>query len=96
MTEPLNPQPAPPITRRGFVTRASGVALAGVALAAGVGRDRASAHVQPTPCKVRCEPITKTGCACGGNLYRCSGCGSTFHACIQRDPFGWFYLRREC
>jgi hypothetical protein len=87
---------AEPITRRGFVTRASGIALTGLGLAAGLGRDRASAHVRPTPCRTRCEPISKTGCLCGGNLYRCSGCSHTFHACIHRSRFGWFCLRRSC
>ena len=87
---------ADPMTRRGFVGRASGLALAGMGLAAGLGRDRATAHVKPPPCRVRCEPISRTGCLCGGNLYRCSGCGDTFHACIDRDRFGWFCLRREC
>jgi hypothetical protein len=87
---------ADPVTRRGFVSRATGIALTGVGLAAGLGRDRASAHVQPPPCKVQCEPISKTGCLCGGNLYRCSGCGHRFHACIGRDRFGWFCLRRSC
>jgi hypothetical protein len=85
-----------PITRRGFVTRASGVALTGLGIAAGLGKDRASAHVRPPACRVRCEPISKTGCLCGGNLYRCSGCGGTFHACIDRSRFGWFCLRRKC
>jgi hypothetical protein len=84
------------MTRRGFVTRASGLALAGLGLAAGLGRREASAHVQPPPCRVRCEPISKTGCLCGGNLYRCRGCGNTFHACVNRDHFGWFCLRRTC
>lgn len=87
---------ADPLTRRGFMTRATGLALAGVGLAAGLGRDRASAHVKPRPCRVRCEPISRTGCLCGGNLYRCSGCSNMFHACIDRDRFGWFCLRRSC
>ena len=87
---------ADPITRRGFVTRASGVALTGLGLAAGLGREGASAHVRPPACRVRCEPISKTGCVCGGNLYRCAGCGKTFHACIHRPRFGWFCLRRSC
>ncbi len=87
---------ADPITRRGFVTRATGLALTGVGLAAGLGRDRASAHVRPPACRVRCEPISRTGCMCGGNLYRCAGCGDRFHACIDRERFGWFCLRREC
>jgi hypothetical protein len=52
--------------------------------------------VRPPACRVRCEPISKTGCLCGGNLYRCSGCGNTFHACIHRSRFGWFCLRRSC
>ena len=87
---------ADPITRRGFVTRATGLALTGVGLAAGLGRDRASAHVRPPACRVRCEPISRTGCACGGSLYRCSGCGSSFQACIDGQPFRWFCLRRAC
>jgi hypothetical protein len=86
----------PPVTRRGFLSRASALALAGVGAAAAVGRRRADAHVKPRPCRVRCEPISKTGCACGGNLYRCSGCGTTYHACIDRHPFGWFCQRRSC
>jgi hypothetical protein len=87
---------ADPITRRGFVTRATGLAQTGVGFAAGLGRDRASAHVRPPACRVRCEPISRTGCLCGGKLYRCAGCGDRFHACIDRDRFGWFCLRREC
>ncbi|MGZ4150496.1 MAG: twin-arginine translocation signal domain-containing protein [Actinomycetota bacterium] len=87
---------AEPLTRRSFLTRASGVALTGLALVAGVGRERASAHVSPPPCRVRCEPISKTGCACGGNLYRCSGCGNTVHVCATRDRFAPFCLRRVC
>ena len=86
----------PPLTRRGFLARASGVALAGAGLAAGVGRGRASAHEKPPPCRVRCEPISRSGCVCGGHLYRCTGCSSTFHACIPRGDFRWFCLRRSC
>jgi len=85
-----------PLTRRGFLNRASAVALASVGAAAAVGRRRADAHVEPPPCRVRCEPISKAGCACGGNLYRCSGCGITYHACIDRHPFAWFCQRRSC
>jgi hypothetical protein len=85
-----------PLTRRGFITRTAGAALAGFSMVAGAGGGRASAHVKPPPCRVRCEPISKGGCACGGHFYRCSGCGSSFHACIERDRFGWFCLRREC
>ena len=87
---------AAPLTRRGFLNRASAVALASVGAAAAFGRRRADAHVKPPPCRVRCEPISKTGCACGGNLYRCSGCGTTYHACIDRLPFAWFCQRRSC
>ena len=85
-----------PLTRRGFLTRASAVALASVGAASGLGRRHADAHVKPKPCRVRCEPISRTGCACGGNLYRCSGCSVSFHACIAGQPFRWFCLRRAC
>jgi hypothetical protein len=86
----------PPITRRGFLNRASAAALASVGAAAAFGRRRADAHVKPSPCRVRCEPISKTGCACGGHLYRCSGCGTTYHACIDGHRFAWFCQRRSC
>lgn len=86
----------PPITRRGFLGRTAAAALAGFTAVAGTGGRRAEAHVSPPPCRVRCEPISRTGCSCGGNLYRCSGCGSTFHACVERNRFGWFCLRRDC
>jgi hypothetical protein len=88
--------PRIPLTRRGFLSRASAAAFASVGAAAAFGRRRADAHVKPAPCRVRCEPISKTGCACGGNLYRCSGCGTTYHACIDGQPFAWFCQRRSC
>ena len=95
-----------PFTRRGFFARASTAALAAFAAVAGApdlarADGPASAtpspeRPQPSPCRVRCEPITRTGCACGGYLYRCTGCGTSFHACIDGKPFTWVCLRRSC
>jgi hypothetical protein len=103
------PTEALAFTRRGFFARASTAALAAFAVVAGapdLARARAtegppatpagSGRPQPPPCRVRCEPVTKTGCACGGYLYRCQGCSSTFHACIDGRPFTWVCLRRTC
>lgn len=98
-------------SRRGFFVRASTAALATFAVVAGApdlaragpaggtaasDPGVASERPQPPPCRVRCEPVTKTGCACGGFLYRCRGCGTSFHACIDGKPFTWVCLRRTC
>ncbi len=96
-------------TRRRFFARASTAALAAFSVVAGApdlarattpsgatGSVGASDRPQPPPCKVRCEPVSKTGCGCGGYLYRCRGCNTTFHACIDGRPFTWVCLRRTC
>lgn len=96
-------------SRRGFFARASTAALAAFAAVAGapdLARAGSAAtgaadavatdRPQPPPCRVRCEPVTKTGCACGGFLYRCKGCGTSFHACVDGRPFTWICLRRSC
>lgn len=96
-----------PFTRRGFFARASTAALAAFAAVAGapdLARAAGTADAatstthrpQPPPCRVRCEPVSRTGCACGGHLYRCRGCGTSFHACIDGKPYTWVCLRRNC
>jgi hypothetical protein len=84
-----------PLSRRGFLGRASGVALATfatIARAPGLAR----ARPEPPPCGIRCRPVSATGCACGGSLFRCSGCHRAFHACVERLPLAPFCLRRRC
>lgn len=95
MAEPPR-EPANELTRRSFVTRVSLAAFGAYAAVSTVGATRARARPHPDPCKVACEPISKTGCACGGNLYRCSGCSKRFHACIQGRAYRGFCLRRTC
>jgi hypothetical protein len=84
------------VTRRGFFARASLGALAVFATVVAVPGVARAGRPQPPPCKVRCRPISRTGCACGGALYLCAGCAKSFHACISGRPFTWFCLRRSC
>jgi hypothetical protein len=84
------------VSRRSFLGRTSMGALAAYAALSGAGRTAAFAQSEPPPCRVSCLPVSKTGCGCGGNLYRCQGCGGSFHACIDRTPFYGFCLRRRC
>jgi hypothetical protein len=93
---PDEPDGPSEVNRRGFMARASLGALAVVgAIVAAPGVARAG-RPQPPPCRVRCAPVTRTGCACGGYLYRCSGCARSFHACIDGTPFRPICLRRHC
>jgi hypothetical protein len=85
-----------PVTRRGFFARASMGALAAFAVVAGAPGVARAGRPQPPPCRVRCQPISKTGCGCGGHLYRCIGCAGAFHACVPGKPFRWICLRRSC
>jgi hypothetical protein len=87
---------SPRLSRRSFFARVSMSALAGYAAISGARATAAYARGVPPPCRVRCVPVSDTGCACGGNLYRCDGCGDSYHACIDRKPFYGFCLRREC
>lgn len=84
------------LSRRSFLGRASMASLAAFAALSGATRTAAFAQTEPPPCRVGCLPISRTGCGCGGNLYRCEGCGRAFHACIDRSPFYGFCLRRRC
>lgn len=84
------------VTRRGFLGRATAASFAAYVVIAGVAPAAGVARPGPNPCRVRCEPISKTGCACGGNLYRCTGCGKGYHACVEGRPYRGFCLRRSC
>jgi hypothetical protein len=84
----------PPISRRGFLGRVSLGAFA--VFAATVGAPGVASGREPPPCRIRCSPISRTGCACGGHLYHCTGCSRNFHACIDGRPFGWICLARSC
>ena len=78
----------------GFLGRLSLGALAAFAIT--VGAPGVASSREPPPCRIRCSPVSRTGCACGGHLYHCSGCGRNFHACIAGKPFTWICLRRSC
>lgn len=95
----MDRSPPVTVTRRGFFARATMGALAVFAVAArtpGVASAEPGGRPQPPPCRVRCEPVSRTGCACGGHLYRCAGCGGSFHACVRGRAFTWICLRRSC
>jgi hypothetical protein len=93
---PVEPYHPDGVTRRGFFARASLGALAIFATVVAVPEVARAGRPQPPPCKVRCRPVSRTGCACGGFLYLCGGCASSFHACITAKPFTWICLRRRC
>ena len=84
------------LSRRGFLGRAAMASFAAYTAIAGVASSEALARPGPKPCRVGCRPVSKTGCACGGNLYRCTGCGRNFHACVDGRPYQGFCLRRSC
>ena len=84
------------VTRRSFFTRVSLGALAAFATVVAAPDIARAGRPQPPPCRMRCRPITRTGCACGGFLYLCSGCATSFHACIDGKPFTSICLRRSC
>jgi hypothetical protein len=84
------------VTRRSFFARASLGALALFATVVAVPQVARAGRPQPPPCRLQCRPVSRTGCACGGYLYRCSGCANTFHACIDGKPFSSICLRRTC
>jgi hypothetical protein len=92
---PDDPERPHPVSRRGFLGRASAGALTAFAFVAGAP-GIARARPEPPPCAIRCRPISQTGCACGGHLYRCTGCRTAFHACVDGAPFEWICLRRHC
>jgi hypothetical protein len=92
----MRPDHRAPVSRRSFLGRVALGAFAIYGAVVGAGSSAALARPGPRPCRVGCEPISKTGCACGGNLYRCTGCGTSFHACVEGRAFNGFCLRRSC
>lgn len=95
--DPRSDEPSARWTRRGFIGRTSLAAFGAFALISGApDAAHAAKRPDPPPCRVRCEPISRTGCSDCGHLYRCSGCGSSFHACIDGEAFQWLCLRRKC
>ena len=43
-----------------------------------------------------CTVISCTGCACGGHLFRCRGCGKDYVACVADQGCWNFCLRKAC
>jgi hypothetical protein len=57
----------------------------------------AAPDVPPELCPgVRCTPVSCTGCACGGNLYHCKGCGRDYTACLGGRGCREFCLQPVC
>jgi len=92
------------LSRRRFLQRSAGAALAGYATMVGA-RSTAAAARAPTDtegpvarrrCRLKCTVKSCTGCACGGNLFRCVGCGRDFIACYSGKACKNFCLQRHC
>jgi hypothetical protein len=45
---------------------------------------------------ILCTPVSCTGCACGGNLYHCVGCGRNYVACLSGRGCRRFCLQPIC
>jgi hypothetical protein len=45
---------------------------------------------------IRCIPVSCTGCACGGNLYHCRGCGRDYVSCHGGRGCREFCLQPIC
>jgi len=97
--------------RRGLLRRAADTLVRGFAGVAGVpeaaehlgAATPASAGVAAADpgriirCNgIWCHMVSCTGCACGGHLFRCTGCGRDYVACIEGRGCWSFCLRRSC
>jgi len=106
------PSPSDAFGRRGLLRQAADAALrffsqmAGVPEAAGQLSDALApspgeeAEAEPlviVRCGgIWCTVISCTGCACGGHLFRCVGCGKDYVACIPGRGCWNFCLRKAC
>jgi len=43
-----------------------------------------------------CHMVSCTGCACGGHLFRCTGCGRDYVACIPDRGCWSFCFQKAC
>jgi hypothetical protein len=73
------------LPRRDFIRRTSLVAFGLVAAAAGTPGNRAYGAARrttrPDSCGEFCTVVSCSGCACGGNLFNCVGCGVNNYSC---------------
>jgi hypothetical protein len=81
------------LSRRGFIQRMSLTTLGVCAIVAGASRVAAYADVRrnnpgaltPASCAISCTLLECKGCACGGDLYHCSGCGMSYKKCFPGE-----------
>jgi len=83
-------------------SQAAGVPEAAEHLSAAIAPPEPAPPVEAEPMRlVRCQGIwchmiTCTGCACGGHLFRCTGCGRNYVACIPDRGCWSFCLQKAC
>ncbi|HEY1329898.1 MAG TPA: hypothetical protein VGH10_00315 [Actinomycetota bacterium] len=91
--------------RRRLFTHVSERLTAAFAVAVGAARAAPPPHGAEPPgtpdiipsCQgVWCSVSSCGGCACGGNLYHCTGCGENFHACYEDRDCQDFCLTPIC
>jgi hypothetical protein len=83
-------------------SEAAGVPEAAEHLSAAIGPPDPPPGREAEPLKlvrcggIWCHMISCTGCVCGGHLFRCTGCGRNYVACIPDRGCWSFCLQKAC